>query len=264
MNGTANTSWRDPQTREQLYHFLAAAYLRPLTLEALRHLTDPGVLQELAALFGEEATVALKEFSTRGHGETRENTLQQEFMDLFAVPAGRYVTPFEDVYRGASAERPRGPLLGEHAVAVKRLYRAAGGDVGESCKELPTHVGVELAFMSFLCAREAAAQCGDGEPSVDERHAHAPAPCAYYRALQLRFLREHLNAWFPRLSNAIQEKASSGLYRGLAELTEVVLERDAAWLMAAPAPGVGPTPGAPAPPDGPGASVPGAGQLRVP
>jgi TorA maturation chaperone TorD len=238
MNGTANTSWRDPQTREQLYHFLAAAYLRPLTLEALRHLTDPGVLQELAALFGEEATVALKEFSTRGHGETRENTLQQEFMDLFAVPTGRYVTPFEDVYRGASAEQQLGPLLGEHAVAVKRLYRAAGGEVEEDCKELPTHVGVELAFMSFLCAREAAAQSGEGDACAGEADANAPAPCAYYRSLQLRFLREHLNVWFPQLSNAIQEKASSGLYRGLAELTEVVLERDAAWLMSQPAPAV--------------------------
>ena len=238
MSGAADTSWRDPQTREQLYHFLAAAYLRPLTPEALRHLTDPGVLQELATLFGEKATVALREFATRGHGETREEGLQQEFMDLFAVPAGRYVTPFEDVYRGASAEQQLGPLLGEHAVAVKRLYRAAGGEVEENCKELPTHVGVELAFMSFLCAREAAAQSGEGDACAGEADANAPAPCAYYRSLQLRFLREHLNVWFPQLSNAIQEKASSGLYRGLAELTEVVLERDAAWLMSVPPPGV--------------------------
>jgi TorA maturation chaperone TorD len=119
---------------------------------------------------------------------------------------------------------------------VKRLYRAAGGEVEENCKELPTHVGVELAFMSFLCAREAAAQCGEGDISVGERDAKAPAPCAYYRSLQLRFLREHLNAWFPQLSSAIREKASSGLYRGLAELTKVVLERDAAWLMSQSAP----------------------------
>ena len=238
MSDTADTSWRDPQTREQLYHFLAAAYLRPLTPEALRHLTDPGVLQELEALFGEEATVALREFSTGGRGETREEGLQQEFMDLFAVPTGRYVTPFEDVYRGASAEQQLGPLLGEHAVAVKRLYRAAAGEVDETCRELPTHVGVELAFMSFLCAREAAAQCGDGDASGSEGDAGISAPCSFYRSLQLRFLREHLNTWFPHLSNAIQKKASSGLYRGLAELTEVVLERDAAWLMSAPAPGV--------------------------
>lgn len=232
MSGTRNSFWPDPQSREQLYHFLAAAYLRPLTPEALRHVTDTGILQELATLFGDEATVALRGFSTRAREEAGGEDLQQEFMDLFAVPAGRYVTPFEDVYRGASAERQLGPLLGEHAVAVKSLYRAAGGEVDENCKELPTHVGVELAFMSFLCAREAAAHCGAEDASAGERETSGPASsCAFYRTLQLRFLREHLNAWFPQLSRTIQEKASSGLYRGLAELTEVVLEQDAAWLM---------------------------------
>jgi TorA maturation chaperone TorD len=236
MSGAGKDSWLDPQVREQLYHFLAAAYLRPLTSQALSRLTDPNVLNELSEAFGKEALGSLKGYSATARGEAGMQDLQQEFMDLFAVPTGRYVTPFEDVYRGASAERQLGPLLGEHAVAVKRLYRAAGGEVEENCKELPTHVGVELAFMSFLCAREAAAQCGEGDISVGERDAKAPAPCAYYRSLQLRFLREHLNAWFPQLSSAIREKASSGLYRGLAELTKVVLERDAAWLMSQSAP----------------------------
>lgn len=238
MSGTETGSWLDPQTREQLYHFLAAAYLRPLTPEALRHVTDPGVLQELAALLGEEAIAALRGFSTNARGQPGAEDLQQEFMDLFAVPAGRYVTPFEDVYRGASAERQLGPLLGAHAVAVKHLYQAAGGEVDENCKELPTHVGVELAFMSFLCAREAAALCAQADPSTGEGGTSGAAPSAYFRALQLRFLREHLNTWFPRLSSAIQEKASSGFYHGLAALTEVVLERDAAWLMSQLPPGV--------------------------
>jgi TorA maturation chaperone TorD len=233
-----DSAWLDPQARGQLYHFLAAAYLRPLTPEALRHVTDPGVLEELAALLGEGAIAALGDFAATARGQANAEGLQQEFMDLFAVPGGRYVTPFEDVYRGASAERQLGPLLGEHALAVKRLYRAAGGDVDENCKELPTHVGVELAFMSFLCAREAAARSGEGDASAGGEGAGAPAPCALYRTLQLRFLREHLNAWFPQLSAAIRARAASGLYRGLAELTAAVLERDAASPMSEPAPGV--------------------------
>ncbi len=234
MSGTRNSACLDPQARGQLYHFLAAAYLRPLTPEALRHVTDPGVLQELAALFGEEATLALRSFSASACGDD----LQQEFMDLFAVPTGRYVTPFEDVYRGASAERQLGPLLGECAVAVKGLYRAARAEVDENCKELPTHVGVELAFMSFLCEREAAARCGEGNARADEGGTSAPLRSVFYREFQLRFLSEHLNAWFPQLSRTIQENASSGLYRGLAALTQVVLERDAAWLMSQLSPGV--------------------------
>ncbi|MBI2316235.1 MAG: molecular chaperone TorD family protein [Betaproteobacteria bacterium] len=234
MSSTGSTSWLDPQAREQLYHFLAAAYLRPLTPEAVRQLTDPGVLRELGALYGEDAIAALTRFSTGACGKRVVEGRQQEFMDLFAVPAGRYVTPFEDVYRDASAQRQFGPLLGKHAVAVKRLYRAAGGEVDENCKELSTHVGVELAFMSFLSAREAAALRGERDASAAEGDANGPAACAFYRALQLRFLREHLNAWFPQLSRAIQEHASSDLYRGLAKLTETVLAQDAACSMSSP------------------------------
>ena len=49
-------------------------------------------------------------------------------MDLFAVPTGRYVTPFEDVYR---AEKRRGQAHGVHCWAVRlslviRAYREAG------------------------------------------------------------------------------------------------------------------------------------------
>ena len=87
MSDTGNSSWLDPQTREQLYHFLAAAYLRPLRPEALRQITDPGVQQELAALFGEEALMALRRYSSSARAED----LQQEFMNLFAVPARRKV-----------------------------------------------------------------------------------------------------------------------------------------------------------------------------
>jgi TorA maturation chaperone TorD len=240
MSGMANQPWLDPQTRQQVYHFLAAAYLRPLTSEALRHLADPGVLQELAALVGEDAIADLKDFWASAGARVDEEELRQEYMDLFAVPAGRYVTPFEDVYRGASADRKLGPLLGEHAVAVSRLYRVAGADLDERCTELPTHVGVELAFMSFLCAREAEAEAAlgraIGSPSNGDEGGRARS--AYYQALQRRFLQDHLNAWFSQLSCAIRERAKSGLYRGIAALTQAVLRKDAAWLTTQPSPAV--------------------------
>lgn len=234
MSGTGEDYPLDPQARGQLYHFLASAYLRPLAPEALHHLTDPGVLRELASVFGEKATATLRSFLPNADAQRCRDDLQQEFMDLFAVPAGRYVTPFEDVYRGVSPERQLGPLLGEHAVAVKRLYRAAGADADESCKELPTHIGVELAFMSFLCSSEAAARSGETRAAAGD----AAAPCTFYRTLQLRFLREHLNAWFPQLCSAIRQRAASDFYRGIAELTEAVLERHIAWLASEPTPEV--------------------------
>lgn len=241
MSVAGNEPWMDPQARERLYHFLAAAFLRPLTPEALHQLTNPEVLNELAQAFGEEAIGALRDYAATSPGEAAAQSLQQEFMDLFAVPGGRYVTPFEDVYRGASPERKLGPLLGEHAVAVRRLYRAAGGEVEAHCKELPTHIGVELAFMSFLCAEEVAARMDIGGPFPGDDGAGATARGDRCRALQLRFLREHLNAWFPQLNRAIRERAASGMYRGLGELTQAVLERDATCRMSEPPVWVGAT-----------------------
>lgn len=236
MSSAAVRPWAEPRAREQVYRFLAAAYLHPLTADALRTLSDPGVLQELATLLGEDAIAGLKEFSANAGAHADLTALRQEFMDLFAVPAGRYVTPFEDVYRGASADRKLGPLLGEHAVAVQRLYRAAGADVDERCGALPTHIGVELAFMSFLCEREAEATAGTAAESAPDGSANGKASGAGCRDLQLRFLRDHLNAWFPQLSSAIRERAASGLYRGLAEFTQAVLRHDSAWLLSLPSP----------------------------
>lgn len=225
MSRTTCDSLPEPQARADLYHFLAAAYLGPLAPAAVSFITSKGVLQELYGVLGSRAAAALKLLAAASRSARGQGELRQEYMDLFAVPAGRYVTPFEEVYRGASVERSLGPLLGERTIAVRRLYRDAGAIVDSDCRELPTHIGVELAFMSFLCAREAVVQSGTEDPS---ERVHP----SFYRSLQLRFLREHLGAWFPQLSRAIQDKASSELYRGLAQLTEVVLERDAARLIA--------------------------------
>ena len=60
-------------------------------------------------------------------------------------------------YRGkmGNDRQARGPLLGECAIRVKRMYRAAGTEMEKTCKELLTHIGVELSFMCFLCEMEA-------------------------------------------------------------------------------------------------------------
>lgn len=47
-----------------------------------------------------------------------------------------------------------------------------------------------------------------------------------YRQYQQKFLREHLNSWFPQLNGAIQEKAKSNFYRAMAQLAEEFLACD--------------------------------------
>jgi TorA maturation chaperone TorD len=186
-------------------------------------------LDDLAEFLGGEAVADLKRFAAIAQVEQDVASLKQEYMGLFAVPTGSYVTPFEDVYRGGGVvdgKLQRGPLLGERAIAVRRLYQQAGAEMDRACKELPTHIGVEISFMGFLCEREAAAiRHADGQARLEQSTAKV-ANSVRYRELQRRFLQEHLNAWFPQLSQAIQANAKSHFYRGLARITEAFLARD--------------------------------------
>ena len=210
--------------RRDLYRFLAGVFLRPPEARLLRRIVDARLLAQLGSLFGGRAAEDLGRFAATARVKEELGSLRQEYMDLFAVPTGRYVTPFEDVYRGTTSDgmQGRGPLLGHRAVAVKRAYRAAGAQLDRACKALPTHVGVELSFMGFLCGREAA--------SLSREES------GRYRELQTSFLQEHLNGWFPQLSQAIQTYARGPLYRGLAVLTEEFLAWDSAYLTGEPRP----------------------------
>jgi len=232
--GTSTAVRQDAAARANMYRFLSAVYLSPADEELLRHLIDHDFLDELSTLFGEHAVAELKDFATRASIDEDLQHLKQEYMDLFAVPTGRYVTPFEDVYRcgGADDAQGKGPLLGERAIAVTRAYRSAGAVMDRTCKELPTHVGVELSFMSFLCEREAEATCSEGSDAAPDGREREPAESTRYRELQSRFLQEHLNLWFPQLSARIQARAGKPFYRGLAVVTEAFLSLDASGLLA--------------------------------
>lgn len=220
------------RTRAFLYRLLSTTYLAPPAPDLVRRMTDADFLEDLSLLLGGRAAAELKEYAVGPDGDP--GALKQEYMDLFAVPTGRYVAPFEDVYRCATGEGDpgKGALLGERAIAVRRMYREAGAEMDRACRELCTHIGVELSFMSFLCEREADAIPEEkGRPRPDPKPEGA-GDSARYRELQVRFLEGHLNDWFPRLSRAIQANARSRFYRALSRVTEEFLAEDAANLPA--------------------------------
>lgn len=225
---------QDAAARANMYRFLSAVYLFPVDECLLRQLIDHEFLDELSKLFDNEAVAELKGFASGARVDEDLEPLKQEYMDLFAVPNGRYVAPFEDVYRGGEAENKegKGPLLGERAIAVTRAYRSAGAAMDRALKELPTHVGVELSFMSFLCDQEATATCREGSDAALNREENDPPESTRYRELQSRFLQNHLTQWFPRLSAKIQAYAGKPFYRGLAAITEEFVSRDASSLLA--------------------------------
>jgi len=226
---------QEVRARGNMYRFLSAVYLHPPQQSLLKQVTQDAFLEELSLSFSAEAVQPLKDLATASDPERALPFLRQDYMNLFAVPSGRYVTPFEDVYRGASPEcgQMMGPLLGVAAIAVKRIYREAGAEMDMECRELPTHIGVELSFMSFLCESEVMALgYGQGNGSLGGENGNMLGS-SRYRELQVRFLQEHLNGWFPQLAQAIQNHAQSPFYRGLALVTEEFLAWDTAGLIKA-------------------------------
>ena len=228
----ASATWQEAEARGNMYRFLLNAYLQPPHRDLVRRILDEDFLSSLCALFSDRALAALRSLAAMADPDKDLSSLRQDYMDLFAVPTCRYVTPFEDVYRGKRPDgKPeRGPLMGQRAIAVKRLYRAAGAEMESECKELPTHIGVELAFMSYLCEQQAAALRTGLQAAAVESVSSASTDWLGYRRIQIIFLQRHLNDWFPQLSEAIQLYATTPLYRGLALLTEDFLAWDAACL----------------------------------
>ena len=212
---TTTSAWAS--ARGQLYRFLAVAFLTPPTAEMVAPMLDDDVLEELGKRFGGDAVADLGAFKQSFSGDT--DALDREYQDLFVVPLGRYVTPYEAVYRDErviDGQVVRGLLMGPSALAVKALYREAGLDIAADLLELPDHVGLELAGMQTLCRAEARAW------ERDDVEAAARA-----RGLQRRLLEEHLLRWVPALCARVRENAPGPFYRGIAALTEAFLRREA-------------------------------------
>ena len=212
---TDKANWA--KARGNVYKFLSAAFLEPPGRALVTALSSNGLLEALENIFGPAAVDDLRQFVSRFQGDYE--SLDQDFQDLFMVPLGRYVTPYEAVYRDEREigdDRVRGLLAGPSTLAVKQLYREAGMAVSEDFKDLPDHVGLELACMAFLCEAEARAW---EQQSLDDAQR--------MRDLEKRLLHEHLLLWVPALCGRIRERALGPFYRAIAGLTEAYLAREA-------------------------------------
>ena len=203
--------------RGQLYRFLAGAFLRPPSEQSVAPILDGGILPDLAWQFGAEAIAELEQFSAAFDGDW--DALNQEYQSLFTVPLGRYVTPYEAVYRDervVEGEVVRGLLMGPSTLAIKALYRDAGVEVAAELGELPDHIGLELGCMQALCDAEAQGRQDGDEETVTRA-----------TELQRRLLHGHLLQWAPSLCARVRANARGPFYQGIATLTEAFLEQEA-------------------------------------
>jgi putative dimethyl sulfoxide reductase chaperone len=192
--------------RAGVYHLLASSFLDAPTPERIAQLRDPAPIAQLGDASGAPPDDA--------------GAVHQEFMDLFKVPLGRYIPPYESVHRDArlvDGKPTRGLLMGPSTVDVRRLYQDAGAAL--QLAELPDHIGVELAFLSFLCQQERAARANGDHAAADN-----------YRAYQRGFLAGHVLEWVPGYCELVQEQSTTHHFRVLTTITPRFCRLDLAGL----------------------------------
>ena len=106
-------------------------------------------------------------------------------------------------------------------------------DCGLCLNACPTEVFRHEFHTDRYLLNQARAIFGKDRHQPQAEKKRAAADSGRYRELQLKFLDEHLNAWFPHLSRSIQANAKSNFYRGLARITEAFLAYDTSGLLGA-------------------------------
>lgn len=149
-----------------------------------------------------------------------ESTLTELAIDYARVFIGHGIDAFSAAYPYESVYVSEKRLLMQAARdEVVAIYRAAGLDKCETWKEGEDHVALELEFMQVLCTRTVGAlERGD--------------ECEAMRLLgnQRSFLGNHLASWVPMMTSDMRKFAKTGLYLGLADLTDGFLESELAFL----------------------------------
>ena len=190
------------ESRSHVYGLLATVYGQEVTPALLEKMAAPGFLEALSPL-GLEMDAG---FFRQPAGRLLEE-LAIEYARLFLGP-GPHISPHESVQR-EDGDGPKGRLWGEATVAVKRFVEAAGFVYRDEYKGMPDHISVELEFMQFVTDRESQAWAQGDEDSG--------LRC---RAIEERFLREHLLCWVPSFCRKVASGAELDFYRKMAALTD--------------------------------------------
>lgn len=151
---------------------------------------------------------------------TWENSVTELAVDYVRTFIGHGVDAFSAAYPFESVYTSKKRLLMQDARdEVLAVYRSVGLAKQDSWKEGEDHIALELEFEQIICSRIIdALREGDDETSFS------------LLEIQKTFLEDHLCAWVPMMTADAKRFAQTGLYEGLAFLTEGFLETDLEFL----------------------------------
>ncbi len=191
--------------RAAFYLCLARAFLPPqeaAAYDAIKlHLADD--LSDLVTTLNYPAADHLGNLRQEVAKVSDHLALLQAYSQLFLAPpvpvtlnAGRYLD---------------GAVMGRATVAIEKCYRDAGLDRAGSFHDLPDHVSLQLEFVAYLCASEAASEA----PGIKADD----------------FLATFVHYWLPPFTTALEETcghdgAALQVYLWLARVLQTAIDHD--------------------------------------
>lgn len=209
MSQDANNS----SDRADFYLCLARAFLTPRDGAAFEALRDalPADLEEMDQLLGYGLAGEIAAFrGEMGRIDSREELLRTYASLFLAPPVPAHVNT--SVYLDGS-------VGGGSVAEMEQAYRACGVERAEDFRDLSDHLGVQLEFVAYLYAREAAGEATGQETGLPLKGGH--------------FLHAFVDRWLPGFMADLEKAAAerelaANPYLPLARILARAVARDAA------------------------------------
>lgn len=204
-----DVSWKE---LSEAYAFVGNSLLKPMTQTSDVGL-DPAFWEAFPTFGGSEvagvcAALAAYALAAReaaaSDGRDAVECCAVEYTRLFVGPPRPAAAPWETMYRGGAAVGGATVGFGQATFEMRALLREAGLEVKNENNQYEDHIGIELLYLSALCARAAEGE----EGAVEEVRA---------------FAEDRLLAWLPFLRAAAEEAAPDGYLPLLLALADALL-----------------------------------------
>jgi TorA maturation chaperone TorD len=195
------------QLHALVYRFLAALFLQPPRQQWFMELLQQGLLDDFPVsrhtgdICSGLSLIRSDSLRLAAGDDILAESVVNDYQQLFLGPGHIVAPPWESVHR--SEERV---LFDVTTLEVREAYRQMGFAIANS-SEPDDHIGLELLFIAILLEKAAAGNCTA-------------------RQAKDAFLRQHILQWVPDFCTHVAEHAATDLYRGVALLTQGVIEAD--------------------------------------
>lgn len=143
--------------------------------------------------------------------------VQAVYVTVFGHAVSQECPPYEMQYGTEGGIQSQTDVL----IQLGGFYETFGFEFPKNRgRERVDHISVELAFMSYLCFREA----------YGITNGHDEKKIAVVRATTKKFIRNHIGRWTPLFCIFTSRKAERGLYKDLVDILSVMVHNECALL----------------------------------